>query len=448
MKSTSLIPEILKRPVPNKKIGLFFIICFLTLSALAQVPQKMSYQAVIRNASGTLLNTTNVGMKISILSGASSGPVVYAETQTVTSNANGLVTIEIGAGTLVSGTFSAISWGTASHFIKTETDPAGGSNYSIIGTSQLLSVPYALYAANSPSGTTGPAGPAGPTGPQGPQGQTGPTGPAGTFTVPFGTTLSSSNYLIDLVNPGSNGVIQAFSSSVLSPAINAKLSSTTGAGFLPVIRGDNMATGIVGIGVQGSHAGAGWGVYGITSAGAGVYGQATSAGGTGVYGKLNSSGSAIYGDGNNTGYAGIFQGGNVGIGTTGPSSKLEVWGPSTGSFAAVQAISLNTTNPALEVSGPLKVSGVNPAAFIVQGQTSNSSANGYISGNLMMIDNALCNSDPNAILIITHNYSANSNNTYLNVPCGVYYTGTRWYIYTENISGMPLTSFNVLVIKR
>jgi hypothetical protein len=118
----------------------------LTLSSFAQAPEKMSYQAVIRDASNALVTNQQVGMQISILQGETA---VYEETQTPTSNSNGLVTLEIGTGTIVSGIFSSIDWSAGTYFIKTETDPTGVTNYTITGTSQLLSVPYALYANTS-----------------------------------------------------------------------------------------------------------------------------------------------------------------------------------------------------------------------------------------------------------------------------------------------------------
>lgn len=85
-------------------------------------------------------------MQISILQGSASGTAVYIETQEPTTNANGLVSIEIGDGTIVSGDFTTIDWTNGPYFIKTETDPTGGTSYTITGTSQLLSVPYALHA--------------------------------------------------------------------------------------------------------------------------------------------------------------------------------------------------------------------------------------------------------------------------------------------------------------
>lgn len=114
----------------------------LALNVMAQAPQKMSYQAVIRDASGNLVIHRQVGMRITILEGALPGTAVYQETQTPTTNENGLVTIQIGGNTGL----DAVDWGNGLHYITTETDPSGGSSYTIIGTSQLLSVPYALYA--------------------------------------------------------------------------------------------------------------------------------------------------------------------------------------------------------------------------------------------------------------------------------------------------------------
>ena len=176
----------------------FTLFTFLILSAsfFAQAPQKMSYQAVIRNSNGALVNSTTVGMKISIIQGSIAGTIVYSETQTATTNANGLVSLEIGSGTVISGSFSSINWAAGPLFIKTQTDPTGGTNYTITGSSQLMSVPYALYSANGTPGPAGPQGlpgtngtngeqgPIGLTGATGAQGQTGPAGPQGPQGLP------------------------------------------------------------------------------------------------------------------------------------------------------------------------------------------------------------------------------------------------------------------------
>jgi hypothetical protein len=143
-----------------KTLLLLFTICNLQL-VFSQAPQKMSYQAVIRNSSGALVTSTSVGMRISILQNSVSGISVYTETQTASTNINGLVSIEIGTGTVVSGTFSTINWAIGAYFIKTETDPTGGSSYTIVGVNQLMSVPYALFAASGNVGATGATGPPG-----------------------------------------------------------------------------------------------------------------------------------------------------------------------------------------------------------------------------------------------------------------------------------------------
>ena len=165
----------------------------LTVTTTTQVPEKMSYQAVVRNTTNNLVTNQPVGMQISILQGSATGTAVYVETQTPTSNANGLVSLEIGGGTIVSGNMATINWANGPYFIKTETDPTGGSSYTITGTSQLLSAPYALYAKTSGSSTPGPIGPQGPQGPAGANGLDGATGPAGTngtngVGVPVGGT--------------------------------------------------------------------------------------------------------------------------------------------------------------------------------------------------------------------------------------------------------------------
>jgi len=90
-------------------------------------------------------------MQISILQGSASGTAVYVETQTPNTNINGLVSLEIGSGTFVSGAFNTIDWSDGPYFIKTETDPTGGTNYTITGTSQLMSVPYAIHANTADS---------------------------------------------------------------------------------------------------------------------------------------------------------------------------------------------------------------------------------------------------------------------------------------------------------
>lgn len=127
----------------------FLVAIMTTVVTFAQAPEKMSYQAIVRDSGDNLVSNQTVGMQISILQTTATGTAVYVETQTPMTNVNGLVTLEIATGTVVSGDFANIDWSADNYFIKTETDPTGGTNYTITGTSQLLSVPYAMYAKTS-----------------------------------------------------------------------------------------------------------------------------------------------------------------------------------------------------------------------------------------------------------------------------------------------------------
>jgi hypothetical protein len=211
-------------------------IMFLSQQTSAQAPNKMSYQAVIRNNANALITNTAVGMQISILQGSAIGTAVYVETQTPTTNANGLVSIEIGSVTPVTGTFAGINWANGPYFIKTETDPSGGTSYTITGTSQLLSVPYALYAESSGSSIPGPQGPIGLTGPAGPTGATGLTGPAGILAdgSAAGNTpyWNGSAWVVNNSNIHNNGAGVGINTSLPNASAQLDVTSTT-KGFLP-----------------------------------------------------------------------------------------------------------------------------------------------------------------------------------------------------------------------
>ena len=131
------------------------LILLLTITAVwAQVPQQISYQSVIRDGNNKVIASSTVGIKISLLQGSATGTAVYVETHRKTTNANGLVSLEIGTGTVLSGSFASINWANGPYLIKTETDPTGGTNYSAPGVFALNSVPYALFAEKSSVATT------------------------------------------------------------------------------------------------------------------------------------------------------------------------------------------------------------------------------------------------------------------------------------------------------
>ena len=164
---------------------LYFLFFWTTIQGNSQIPNVFSYQAVIRNSKGELLNSEKVSVRISILEGSSNSSSIYTEDHSVTTNSNGLVSIQIGGGITVQGDFKTINWSKGVFFVKTEVDLNAGSSYTLSSIAQLLTVPYALhakYAENSipgPKGDRGPQGPAGKDGSQGIPGKDGIQGPAG-----------------------------------------------------------------------------------------------------------------------------------------------------------------------------------------------------------------------------------------------------------------------------
>ncbi len=167
------------------KTRAFFQLCFLWMAlsfstmAIAQAPERFNYQGVARNSSGNPIANQNISLRISIHSGSADGQVQYQEVHNVTTSAQGLYSLAIGGGTAEVGSMSTVTWSSEDKFIEVEIDPAGGNAFVAAGTNELLSVPYALYAANGTPGPQGPAGATGPAGPQGPAGAMGATGPAG-----------------------------------------------------------------------------------------------------------------------------------------------------------------------------------------------------------------------------------------------------------------------------
>ncbi len=222
-----------------RKLLLFLFAMVISMAALlAQSPQKMSYQAVVRNANNSLVTNQNVSVQITILQGSESGTPVYMETHTTQTNANGLMTVEVGNGTPVSGNFASINWGNGPFFLKSEIDPEGGFNYNIAGIQQLLSVPYALYASQAgnipafaiiptdsgyvvtitqPGGTPqtfflrqGTPGPQGPQGPQGAAGADGADGADGASAYDLWLAAGNTGTVADFLNSlkgadGANG---------------------------------------------------------------------------------------------------------------------------------------------------------------------------------------------------------------------------------------------------
>ena len=177
-----------------KKLTLLLVFSILfSVYSFCQVPQAFKYQTVIRDNAGNLITNKAITVKVSILQGSSSGNSLYSELQSPTTNQYGLVNLEIGKGTFPQGTFSSINWGNSTYFLEIDVDLNGGLNFQTMGTSQLLSVPYALYAANS--GTAGPTGPTGNIGLTGPTGATGTTGATLSYTGGTGITVNGTTVI-------------------------------------------------------------------------------------------------------------------------------------------------------------------------------------------------------------------------------------------------------------
>ena len=153
-----------------------------TVTLIAQTPEGMNYQAVVRDASGLPIANQTIGVRATILAQPST-TVVFQETHTVSTNQFGLINLVIGGGSIGQGSLSSINWGTGTYWLQTETDVLGGTNYTLLGSQQLMTVPYAFYAETSgdggQAGPTGPTGPSGADGADGVGGQTGATGPTG-----------------------------------------------------------------------------------------------------------------------------------------------------------------------------------------------------------------------------------------------------------------------------
>lgn len=280
--------------------SLLLLICF---GIKAQVPQAFNYQAVARDASGNILASQTLGLKLIIHQGSSTGTIVYSETFSPATNQFGLFTVGVGTGTVVTGTFSAIAWSSGSYWLQVQMDPAGGTSYTDMGTSQLLSVPFAMYAENS-----GSVGVTGPTGPAGNDGATGPTGTAG---LPGATGATGSNGAT-----GAQGSTGATGIAGSNGATGAQ--GPTGPTGLKGATGSTGATGATGIGTTGATGPTGTagsnGATGVT----GPTGPGSVSGTTNYIAKFTGSTSL----GNSL----IYDSGTyLGIGTTTPNGALDVY---------------------------------------------------------------------------------------------------------------------------
>lgn len=358
-----------------KNILVTVIAFLIILLADAQAPQGINYQAVARNASGNELISTNISVRFTIHNGSPTGTIVFQEHQSALTNQFGLFSVTIGAGIVDAGTFNGINWATGNKYLQVEFD--AGSGYTDMGTSQLMSVPYALYAAASASsaGPTGPTGPQGLQGVQGTQGPIGVTGPQGNAGVQgnTGTTGPTGATGIGLQGPTGATGDTGPAGGPTGPTGATGATGSTGPGGGPT--GPTGATGTTGAtgstgpqglqgiqGVQGAQ-----GIQGPTGI-AGTNGTNGLNGGTGATGATGATGTLPNGSAaGNTPYwngtqwvinnSNIYNnGGNVGIGQTAASQKLEVNGN----------ISIPAANSYMYAAAKTKYLSVPASAFILE----------------------------------------------------------------------------------
>lgn len=249
-------------------------------------PGILNYQGVARNSVGNVLVNKNITLRLTIRDGSAAGPTVYAETRPVTTNPFGLFNVQLGSpgATSVTGSIPTVPWGVGLKYIQVEIDPNGGSSFINIGTAQLASVPYALYAST-----------------------------ANDLVLPFIRTQADNGVLFSITNSGNNTGSRAIEGATNSTQGNAfavvgTVTNAAPGGFSTGVRGINNGTGGNGIGVWGSQAGTGYGVYATTSGGWALRAETNS--GVGVYGQ---SGTGIGVQGvSNTGSAGVFNNTNSG----------------------------------------------------------------------------------------------------------------------------------------
>lgn len=393
-----------------KKI--FYLILFFLTAALPGLHAQnglsgINYQAVARNANGAVQAGQSLTVRFSILAGGPNGAIQYQETHNTTTSSQGLFTLQVGRGTPVTGTFAAVPWASANQFLQVEVD--AGQGYTLLGTSQFMSVPFAQFAANGPQGAQGPAGPAGPqgpagtqgaqgvpgpvgpagatgpAGPQGPEGATGPQGPAGpagpagpvgpqgpegtAFKIPYTATVDIPETVFSITNNGAGTPLEGINNGVQADAIAVKgvIAGNAPAGNAVAVRGINNGTGTQGIGIHGSHGGSGVGVLGSAPTGIAVHGNSSE--GTAVQGNTG-TGTAISGS-SISGIAGKFQV------ISAESTNPVVHATTAAKAPAVAAFTNSQKTGAMAIHGQVTTQGTGASSIAILGENLGGNSAGH-----------------------------------------------------------------------
>jgi hypothetical protein len=312
-----------------KKIFYLAIIAMLfhVQSIQAQVPQAINYQTVVRDANGNVVANQGVKLGFVIHDVTSGGTTVYSETDSGTTNKFGLFTTAIGSGTIIGGSFPSIDWATGSKYLEVDYYTAPGV-FSVMGTSELFSVPYALYAGNG--GTAGATGPQGATGPAGNIGATGPTGSAGTMGATGAQGIAGPSGAQGTTGPTGAQGTQGVTGAAGTDGVTGATGPTGSGGGATGATGPTGADGITGpTGAAGQDGATG---AGGTNGANGSNGAAGATGPTGSNGNDGSTGptgaAGATGPTGNTGGIGLT--GPTGSGATGPAGVAGATGPGGG----------------------------------------------------------------------------------------------------------------------
>ena len=350
---------------------LVLISCLFFVSFIyAQAPQGINYQAVIRNPNGSTINNSTVGLRLNILQNNATGNSVYSEKHTPLTSTIGLVNVVIGQGTVISGAFSSIDWSQGPYFIEIGVDLTGGSNFSILGTQQLMSVPYALYAETA--GNPGPQGPQGIQGAQGIQGVAGTNGKntlVKTTNISAGVNCSNGGYILEYgLDNNNNNVLDL---GEINPSLTKYIcNGADGATGATGPQGPIGLTGLTGAtGPQGPI-----GLTGLTGAAGpqgpiGLTGPAGAIGATGPQGPIGL-----------TGPAGA-------TGAIGPQGPIGLTGPAgaTGATGPQGAIGLTGPTGATGPQGPIGMTG--PLVNGTLGQTLTNNGTTWIASSTLTNNN-------------------------------------------------------------